>query len=95
MRLYVIQAECGDYYCGCGGGHILGIATTEAHRDHIIAEAKEAKTVYIRADGKVDEYKKYPYLDASWNTTIAEYIEADECIPQTETVDQRNQSQRW
>lgn len=25
--VYVLQRECGDVYCGCGGGHIVGVFT--------------------------------------------------------------------
>lgn len=25
MTVFVLQRKCGDYYCGCGGGHILGV----------------------------------------------------------------------
>lgn len=24
-QVWVKQVECGDYYCGCGGGHIVGV----------------------------------------------------------------------
>jgi hypothetical protein len=33
MMVWIVQEECPDYYCGCGGGHLVGIYTTaqEAH----------------------------------------------------------------
>lgn len=27
-EVYLVQVECPDYYCGCGGGHVVGIFTT-------------------------------------------------------------------
>lgn len=29
MKVWVLQRECGDYYCGCGGGHIVGVFLSE------------------------------------------------------------------
>jgi hypothetical protein len=29
MKVWVLQRECGDYYCGCGGGHIVGVFLNE------------------------------------------------------------------
>lgn len=23
--MWIVQMECGDYYCGCGGGHVVGV----------------------------------------------------------------------
>lgn len=40
MKVYVLQRECSDYYCGCGGGHIHGIFLTEA-------EARERATDFF------------------------------------------------
>lgn len=28
-KVWVLQMKCPDYYCGCGGGHIVGIYETE------------------------------------------------------------------
>lgn len=29
VPLWTVTAECGDYYCGCGVGHLLAICTSE------------------------------------------------------------------
>jgi hypothetical protein len=29
VKVFVLQRECGDYYCGCGGGHIVGVFPNE------------------------------------------------------------------
>lgn len=37
--VWVVAAACGDYYCGCGLGHLLGITADEAKADAIMVEA--------------------------------------------------------
>lgn len=44
--VWIITAECGDYYCGCGVGHLLGIATTEAEAERIRLEGERAEHSY-------------------------------------------------
>jgi len=43
LSVWVVSGECGDYYCGCGLGHLVGVATTleEAERLAIAGEAAE------------------------------------------------------
>jgi hypothetical protein len=43
----VVRADCGDFYCGCGGGHVLGLARDDAEVSAIIAVA-EGATSYDR-----------------------------------------------
>lgn len=53
MQLWPIRANCGDYYCGCGGGHIVGIATSESEAERLATEAREATRVLKRKTRKV------------------------------------------
>ena len=46
MKLWLVRANCGDYYCGCGGGHVVGIATSLEIAERIHAEAKAATRTY-------------------------------------------------
>lgn len=43
-KLWLVRGDCGDVYCGCGGGHILGVATSadEASRIEEEAHTKES-----------------------------------------------------
>jgi hypothetical protein len=36
--LWIVTAECGDYYCGCGVGHLLGLYTSpeEAEKERAL-----------------------------------------------------------
>jgi hypothetical protein len=54
---FVLRASCGDYYCGCGGGHLLGIADTEEEAARLKVEAENAKHTY--RDGG-NEYTTWP-----------------------------------
>ena len=42
VKLYLIQANCGDYYCE--GEHVVGVATTLEDALRIKAEAEEVKS---------------------------------------------------
>lgn len=39
-KIYVVRGDCSDYYCGCGGGHLLGVASTEAGAAELAEQAK-------------------------------------------------------
>jgi hypothetical protein len=56
MKLWVISAECGDYYCGCGLGHLIGVCTDYGEANALADEARRSKDVYVRKDGNVREY---------------------------------------
>jgi hypothetical protein len=30
VKVWIAQRHCLDYYCGCGGGHIVGVFESEA-----------------------------------------------------------------
>lgn len=63
--LYVAQRSCGDYYCGCGGGHIVGVFTTE---DAALKAADGEKVTAIETDvakGKEPEGWGYGF-DGGW-----------------------------
>ena len=40
MKVWLVRGDCGDYYCGCGGGHVLAVATDG---DEAVRLAKEAE----------------------------------------------------
>ena len=46
MEIWLVRANCGDYYCGCGGGHVVGIATSKEDAERIQEEAKKATFTY-------------------------------------------------
>lgn len=62
--LYLVRAECGDYYCGCGGGHVCAVATSRADAETLLKEAEKTTHTYVEG-GK--EYKTWP-----WGHTIEE-----------------------
>lgn len=39
--MWLVRGLCSDLYCGCGGGHVLGIATSQWRADQLAIEAKE------------------------------------------------------
>jgi hypothetical protein len=54
---FLVRGECGDYYCGCGGGHIAAVALTEDEAERLKAEAESATHRYT---GGGTEYKMFP-----------------------------------
>lgn len=38
--IWLIRGDCGDYYCGCGGGHVYGVATTQEQADALAHAAR-------------------------------------------------------
>lgn len=45
--VYVVSATCGDYYCGCGIGHLVGIALTRERAEEIKAAGESARHRYL------------------------------------------------
>ena len=39
-QVWLVRADCNDFYCGCGGGHVLAVAESE---DEAIALAHVAR----------------------------------------------------
>jgi hypothetical protein len=52
MKVWVLHGECGDYYCGCGEGHLIGVT---ANYDEIPGLKKAA------------EGMTYTYGHGSWH----------------------------
>lgn len=44
--VYIVRGDCGDYYCGCGGGHILGASLDKDCAEMIKRLADKAVVVY-------------------------------------------------
>jgi hypothetical protein len=42
VTVFVVKANCWDYYCGCGLGHLLGIALTAEDAERLRAEGAAA-----------------------------------------------------
>jgi hypothetical protein len=53
MKLFLLQMQCSDYYCGCGGGHPVGIYTSE----------ELAKETSIKAEVLGKQIGKYTYYN--------------------------------
>ena len=45
-EVYLVRGNCGDYYCGCGGGHVLAVADTPSRATHYAEQAATRHRVY-------------------------------------------------
>ena len=43
MKLWMIVGDCGDYYCGCGVGHLAAITADKSKIPAIMEAAKTAR----------------------------------------------------
>jgi hypothetical protein len=48
VKVWLVRAECGDYYCGCGGGHLVGVYSTGFAAVEAAAFAETCEDVYSR-----------------------------------------------
>jgi hypothetical protein len=53
MIVYVAQRECGDYYCGCGGGHIVGVYASEEEAAHAAGSGTNEPHLKVGVDATV------------------------------------------
>lgn len=37
--VYLVTANCGDYYCGCGTGHVIGASFNRSMADDMLGRA--------------------------------------------------------
>ena len=56
--IFLIRAECGDYYCGCGGGHVCAVADDVDEAARLLEESKNATHTYVPG-GR--EYKTWTF----------------------------------
>lgn len=45
-KAYIIHGECGDYYCGCGEGHIIGVTLNPDEVADALKAAQEISHSY-------------------------------------------------
>ena len=38
--IWLIRGDCGDHYCGCGGGHLLAVAGSSDEADELALIAR-------------------------------------------------------
>ena len=69
--LWMVTAECGDYYCGCGHGHVLGIYPS--------MEEAEREAELFDTDVDRNGNRAWPYVEVSLFEThahsTARYVE--------------------
>lgn len=58
MIVFIVTAECGDYYCGCGHGHIVGVYDSEEQAQ---AAAQASKELPLLIKGKATHSRSYPW----------------------------------
>ena len=68
---WMVTAECGDYYCGCGNGHVLGVYATQEEAE------REAELFDTDVDDK--GVRRWEYVEASQVEnqahSVARYVE--------------------
>jgi hypothetical protein len=50
MKVWVAQVDCGDYYCGCGGGHIVGIYTDRRAAEGVLGGSDRPDITEVELD---------------------------------------------
>jgi hypothetical protein len=65
VKVWVLQRECGDYYCGCGGGHIVGVFGPDGVPAGLVLEYDRVTPV------EVGETRWYEQPRATGDTTKA------------------------
>lgn len=67
MKIYIVQMECGDYYCK--GEHIIGVYTVPDVAEMMRAKAKEEEPRWLM-DGEVTEFELDPETPLTYNETM-------------------------
>jgi hypothetical protein len=65
VKVWVLQRECGDYYCGCGGGHIVGVFPEDGVPAGLVLEYDRVTPI------EVGETRWYDQPRATADTTKA------------------------
>ncbi len=63
LTVWVVSGNCGDYYCGCGLGHLLGVAFTAEDAERLRVEGVAATHTYRTTDGP--QHRSYEDVDVS------------------------------
>jgi hypothetical protein len=58
--VYLVVSNCGDYYCGCGLGHLAAVAHTRDDAEALMELAKRAEHSY--GGGRWYATYEYPYI---------------------------------
>jgi hypothetical protein len=45
-HVYLVVSDCGDYYCGCGLGHLAAVATSRAKAEALLEQAQRVEYSY-------------------------------------------------
>jgi hypothetical protein len=65
VTVWLVRAHCGDYYCGCGGGHLVGVYSTEALASDAARFSYRCEDVYGK-DAGATRHRRWedPYVEA-------------------------------
>lgn len=77
-NIYLITASCGDFYCGCGIGHVLCATTHEPTAQEFMEKAKLARDKYggtwkninivlVNADGTYEPVNDETLTEVGYN----------------------------
>jgi len=59
MNAWAVTASCGDYYCGCGVSHLLGVYTDEEKANGAAETARIQRCVWTDAKGGNHDDTRY------------------------------------
>lgn len=82
MMLWIVAANCGDYYCGCGVGHVLGVYTSKDNAEAAAVAAREQQHFYReRVTGRPREEWPPREPRKSWDDVWVVEGETDGPVP--------------
>lgn len=73
-EVYIVTGNCGSYYCGCAGGHLLAIAETQSAAKELLEQAK-ARPRFLGGAGKILELEPFSELSIDGPLAIGQLLE--------------------